>query len=183
MLGDVDVDGTGKRMTKRTSAIALLLALSLAAPAAAAAEAKFLKTFRDWNVYVYEDDKGRTCYVASEPQKMDGNYTRRDPPVAMVAKFPIAEPNVQVVIQSGYLYRKDSRVELDIDGTKFDLFTHGDSAYADDPEEDARIIEAMKRGRTMSARGTSQKDTWSLDTYSLMGFTEAYEAMLEACRK
>lgn len=169
-------------MTTGTSTIALLLASVLAAPAAFAAEAKFLKTYRDWNVYVYEDDKGRTCYVASEPQKMDGNYTRRDPPVAMVAKFPIDEPNVQVVIQSGYPYKKDSRVELDIDGRKFDLFTHGDSAYADDPEEDARIIEAMKRGRKMSARGTSRKGTWSLDTYSLMGFTDAYEAMLRACR-
>ncbi len=170
-------------MPVRTSVVALLLALCATAPAAIAAEAKFLKTYRDWNVYVYEDGKGRTCYVMSEPQKKDGNYTRRDPPVAIVAKFPIAEPNIQVIIQAGYPYKKGSRVELDIDGRKFDLFTHGDSAYADDPEEDARIIEAMKRGRVMKARGTSRKGTWSRDTYSLLGFTDAYRAMLRACRK
>jgi len=183
MLACVDVDGANKRMPVRTRVAALMLVCCVAAPATVFAEARFLQTYRDWNVYVHEDERGRTCYVASEPQKMDGNYIRRDPPVAMVAKFPIAEPNVQVIIQSGYPYQEGSRVELDIDGRTFDLFTHGDSAYADDPEKDARIIEAMKQGRTMSAKGISRRGTWSRDTYSLLGFTDAYQAMLRACRE
>ncbi len=160
----------------------LLPVLLLAGGMALAREAKFLETYGDWNVFTFEDDKGRTCYVASEPVKMDGNYSRRDPPVAMVARFPIAEPNVQVVVQSGYRYKKGSRVDVDIDGTKFSLFTHGDSAYADTPDDDAKIIRAMKKGRTMKIRGTSTKGTWSLDTYSLKGFTRAYQAMIRACR-
>jgi hypothetical protein len=31
-------------------------------------------------------------------------------------------------------------------------------------------------------RGTSVKGTFSLDTYSLLGFTAAYQAMVDACR-
>jgi hypothetical protein len=31
-------------------------------------------------------------------------------------------------------------------------------------------------------RGTSTRRTYSLDTYSLLGFTAAYEAMVNACR-
>jgi hypothetical protein len=30
-------------------------------------------------------------------------------------------------------------------------------------------------------RGTSTKGTYSLDTYSLLGFTAAYQAMTDAC--
>ncbi len=161
----------------------LLVLWTLAAVPAAAAEAEFLETFGDWNVFTFDDDKGRTCYIASEPVKMEGNYSRRDPPVAMVAKFPIDPPNVQVVIQAGYRYKKNSRVEVDVDGRKFDLMTHGDSAYEDTPPEDEKLIEAMKKGRTMKVKGTSTKGTWSLDTYSLRGFTKAYRAMLKACRK
>jgi hypothetical protein len=39
----------------------------------------------------------------------------------------------------------------------------------------------MKRGNDMSVRGTSVKDTYSVDTYSLLGFTRADEAMVAAC--
>jgi hypothetical protein len=33
----------------------------------------------------------------------------------------------------------------------------------------------------MTVRGTSVRNTFSLDTYSLLGFTAAYDAMIEAC--
>jgi hypothetical protein len=33
----------------------------------------------------------------------------------------------------------------------------------------------------MTVRGTSTLSTYSLDTYSLLGFTAAYDAMVEAC--
>jgi hypothetical protein len=39
----------------------------------------------------------------------------------------------------------------------------------------------MKRGTDMTVRGTSVKNTYSLDTYSLLGFTAAYKAMIDAC--
>ena len=39
----------------------------------------------------------------------------------------------------------------------------------------------MRRGTDMTVRGTSSKNTYSLDTYSLLGFTAAYDAMVEAC--
>ena len=40
----------------------------------------------------------------------------------------------------------------------------------------------MKGGNDMTVRGTSTRSTYSLDTYSLLGFTAAYEAMVAACR-
>ena len=48
-------------------------------------------------------------------------------------------------------------------------------------DEDAAIIVAMQRGTDMTVRGTSQLDTYSLDTYSLLGFTAAFNAMRDAC--
>ena len=41
----------------------------------------------------------------------------------------------------------------------------------------------MKRGSTMTVRGTSVRDTFSMDTYSLTGFSAAYDAMRDACAK
>jgi hypothetical protein len=61
------------------------------------------------------------------------------------------------------------------------LFTRGEHAWTKSREADEALINAMKRGSNMTVRGTSAKRTYSLDTYSLLGFTAAYQAMVDAC--
>ena len=40
----------------------------------------------------------------------------------------------------------------------------------------------MKAGSDLTVRGTSTRDTFSLDTFSLLGFTAAHQAMVQACQ-
>ena len=61
------------------------------------------------------------------------------------------------------------------------LFTRGEHAWTKSEDADQALITAMKRGADMTVRGTSVRNTFSLDTYSLLGFTAAYDAMIEAC--
>ncbi len=137
--------------------------------------------FRDWHLYVHEGNQGKTCYIASEPKKEDGNYRLRDQPAVLVAVFPMEPPNTQVSVQPGYPFKEGAVAEVDIDGAGYEFFTKEESGWTKSPEVDSDVIEAMKQGSEMSVRGTSQKDTYSFDTYSLMGFTAAFEAMKQAC--
>ncbi len=167
-------------MQSGTYALGFLAALSLA-HAAAAATPQFLSSHQDWNLQVYDDASGKICYISSEPTEEDGNYTRRDAAAVLVAKLPMEAPNEQVSVQPGYGFKQGSSVAVDVDGEKFELFTRGEHAWAETPDDDEALIEAMKRGSRMTVRGTSTLDTFSLDTYSLIGFTAAYGAMLDAC--
>jgi invasion protein IalB len=160
--------------------LAALLAALAAAPEAGAAP-RFVGTFQDWNVYTVDNDNGRLCYAASEPKKEEGNYTRRGSPAVIVARLPIAPPNEQVSAQPGYSFKANTDAEVTIDNRAFRMFTRGEHAWASTAEDDAAIIEAMKKGAEMKVKGTSTRDTWSLDTYSLKGFTAAYNAMRDAC--
>ncbi len=171
-------------MPQRRISIALLLvaALTVAAPKLFAQSPELKGTYRDWNLFVYQDKKGRICYIASEPVKMEGNYKKRGPAAVLVAQFPFAPPNIQVSVQAGYPYKKKSKVIMKIDKDSYSLFTDGENAYARTSEDDERIIAAMKKGKKMTVRGTSRKGTYSLDTYSLLGFTKAYRAMRNACK-
>jgi len=141
----------------------------------------YIDTYRDWNLYVYDDEDGKICYIASEPTKQEGNYSRRGPAAVLVAKLPMDPPNVQVSVQPGYRYLEDSTVEVNIEGDSFELFTRGEHAWASTSEDDQRMIEAMREGIDMTVRGTSTLETYSLDTYSLLGFSAAYDAMRDAC--
>ncbi|MCB1885644.1 MAG: hypothetical protein KDG89_16900 [Geminicoccaceae bacterium] len=160
-----------------------LLGLVMVTAPAWAASPQFLGTYRDWNLQTYDDgDSGKVCYISSEPTKEDGDYTRRGPAAVLVAKLPMDAPNEQVSVQPGYAFKQGSSVDVDVDGRKFELFTRGEHAWTLTSDDDKDLIEAMKRGSRMTVRGTSTKDTFSLDTYSLLGFTAAYQKMRDACK-
>ena len=167
--------------------VVMLLALAAVPPPFAQAQTgsaapRQISAHRDWSVYEVTDSRGRICYLASEPTAQSGNYSRRDPPAVLVARLPGNPPSEEVSVQPGYSYRKNSSVDLKVDGRPFKLFTDGEHAWTRTNDEDRSLIEAMKRGVSMTVRGTSIRDTYSLDTYSLNGFTAAYEAMRAACK-
>lgn len=164
----------------RPTIIALLLvpALSLAA---AAQTPEFLGSHRDWNVYAFTEDSQKICYMASEPTKQEGDYTRRGNPAVLVTRRPGSPAVDEVSVQPGYSYLEGSEVEVKVGGREFMLFTRGEHAWTKSQEADEALINAMKRGSNMTVRGTSTRRTYSLDTYSLLGFTAAYEAMVNAC--
>jgi hypothetical protein len=169
-------------MIRNTTPGALLACLIALLPTQALAQTpQFLGTFRDWNVYAFTENGNKICYMASEPTKQEGNYTRRDNPAVLVTRRPGPKVVDEVSVQPGYNYLDGSEVEVTIDSNKFMLFTRGEHAWTKSEDADKALIAGMKRGSDMSVRGTSVKDTYSVDTYSLMGFTKAYEAMVAAC--
>jgi hypothetical protein len=141
----------------------------------------YVGTFRDWSVYKFEDGDTAICYMASQPKKQEGNYTRRGNPAVLVTRRPSPRVVDEVSVQPGYGYLDGSNVEIQIGKTKFLLFTKDEHAWAETEADDKRLIAAMRRGADMTVRGTSVKNTYSLDTYSLLGFSAAFEAMTKAC--
>ena len=160
--------------------VVLAVILSVAGRAEAATPG-LVGSFQDWNVYALDQGSGRLCYAASEPKKQDGNYKRRGPAAVIVARLPGESGTEQVSVQPGYSYKEGSNVRVTVDGQEFSLFTKGEHAWTNSSKEDAALIAAMQAGKDLTVRGTSTRDTWSLDTYSLLGFTAAHKAMRDAC--
>ena len=88
----------------------------------------------------------------------------------------------EVGFTAGYTYKESSDAVVEIDGKKFTLFTHKDSAWASDAKSDKALVQAMMKGKRMIIRGTSVRGTKTVDTYSLIGFTRAYKAIGKACK-
>lgn len=159
-----------------------MLAVPLLLASLQEVSAGFVERFKDWSLYVHDDPAGKICFVTSLPSKQEGTYSRRDQPRVFVTQFGGERPRQEVSVDPGYTYRKGSTVEVTVDGTRFELFTERDRAWTSNSEADERLIAAMRRGIQMTVRGTSVRNTWSLDTYSLAGFSAAIRAMMEACR-
>ena len=72
---------------------------------------------------------------------------------------------------------------VDIDGTKFKMFTRRSHPTPPGPmpDQEAALVEAMKKGTKMTVTGTSQRGTVITDTYSLSGVTAALDAIAKEC--
>lgn len=160
----------------------LMLALGLGADQVSAQTPVELAKNGDWRAYLLEDDSGKTCYMYSQPKKQEGNYSRRGDPYAMVTRRIGNRTVEEVSVTSGYPYKESANVKIKIDGKLFEFgIMHNEHAWADDDDEDRAVVEAMIKGLDMSVRGTSKKDTFSMDTYSLKGFTATHQAIVNAC--
>ena len=165
--------------------VAVVTILPLVWPQAlAAAEQTFVANYRAWSLFTYQDGNDRMCFIASEPTRKDGNYTRRGDPALLVTRLPGQADSSEVSMQPGYTFQDGSTVRVVVDGNQsFELFTQGEYAWTRGAADDQALIAAMRAGIELTARGTSSRETWSEDTYSLLGFTAAYTAMQQACRQ
>lgn len=168
-----------RRSLSRLLIAAALLALPLAGAQAQSIER--LGDFSDWSAFRYEENGNRVCFMASEPTKAVGNYTQRGKIHAMVTHRPGEQRTDEVSIQAGYPYKENAPVEVEVGTLKVRLFTEGESAWTVDKETDKKLVQAMIKGSTMVVQGTSSRGTDTTDTYSLSGFTRAYQAISQAC--
>lgn len=141
-----------------------------------------LGTFGDWTAYMYHDEMGHICYMSSQPTKSSGKYSKRDDVFLMVTHRPNEKAFNVVNTVAGYTYKKGSKPTMTIDKKKaISLVSHEDTAWAKDDKTDNQLVEQMKAGSTGILKGTSKRDTLTTDTFSLKGFSKAYQKISEAC--
>ena len=157
-------------------------ALALAASPSAAAEPKRIGGSDNWGAYQSGAGKKRVCFVHGAPGRSQGKYKRRGKTYLQVTHRPREKERDVTSVTAGYIYRKGSKVDVVIDGRKFGLFTHGDTAWGEDEKTDRAIVKALMKGSKMTVRGRSTRDTLTTDSYSLAGFTRAYKAASKACK-
>ena len=161
------------------------LALMTTSVAAQEASSNRVAANTDWSVFVESDPT--QCWAVSAPKETvnsrDGQVVsvRRGEVLLFVFYRPNAGVQGQVTFTGGYPFAGGSTAELDIGGTKFELFTEGEWAWPATPEDDARIVAAMKRGSSATVSARSGRGTVTRDTFSLLGFTAGVEEAANRC--
>lgn len=134
-----------------------------------------------WSAYVTEDKTGRVCYLVGQPRKSEPAGFARKPPMAMVTHRPVEKVANVVSLVEGYPLKEGSDVVLDVDGSRFELFTNGDSAWARTSELDQSIVTALAKGKQALVKGVPQRGPATTDSYALAGFAKALGLIDKAC--
>ena len=144
-------------------------------------------TQADWVVFVEESPK-KECWAASQPietvNTRDGRMVsvKRSDILMFVSYIPGSGIKGQISFTGGYPFDDKSNVDVNIDGTRYQMFTNGEWAWAPTDEVDKKMIQAMKRGAKATLTGRSSRGTKTEDTFSLKGFTAAVEDASKRCK-
>jgi hypothetical protein len=140
----------------------------------------------DWSVFV--EDNPKECWGVSAPKQSsltDSSGTptegRRGDILMFVFYRPGASVQGQVAFTGGYPFAPGSTVALDVSGNTFELFTEGEWAWPATPQDDIRIVAAMKRGSEAVLKASSGRGNITTDQFSLLGFTAAVDEAAKRC--
>ncbi len=88
----------------------------------------------------------------------------------------------EISASSGFIYNKNSNVELTFGIKKYYLFPYKTVSWANDKNDDADIIKEMQNSAEMIVNGVARDGKIAVDTYSLIGFVNSYKKLKEICQ-
>ncbi len=164
-----------------TALLTALLLFALSPSSAQAGEPRLIGTFGNWSAYIFTENGNKVCYMASQPQKDEGNYKKRGEIFALITHRPAEGTQNVFSYITGYSYKAGSDATITIDGQRFVLFTQDDTAWTPDAESDKRLADAIRAGSKMVVKGTSSRGTLTTDTFSLRGSAAAHDKISKEC--
>ena len=171
------------KMIEKTAFLLKIIVICLFTTNLSASDKTQINQFNDWSVLRQETEGGRLCYITSEPIEKKGDYDKsnRGETRVFVTHGPGKAERDVVSIVAGYVFKKQSEVELSVDGNKQSFFTLEDRAWSFGQDEDKKIIRNMKRGNKLTVTGVSSRGNKTIDVYSLSGFTKAKQMLDKIC--
>lgn len=164
----------------------MVLGLSLPlllAGGAEAARAGEIGAFGAWYAMTSGEGGEKLCYAITGPQVSLGKIPDRGEVGLMVTHLDGGTVRDQVSVALGFEPSKSrpTKIKVDKGGNINMRLTDGDRVWIREASLDSKLVAQMKKGDNLIVTGLSAKGVASQDTFSLDGFSKAYQAISEAC--
>ena len=146
-----------------------------------AEEVKKILKNKDWETYVVKNDSSKICFAQSMPILQAPKTNTREARLFVTFR-PNEKISDEISITSGYEYNKKNSI-MARSGKykyKFDIAQENFAWMADNKKE-KKMIKTMKKGSRIMVTGYNQKGSQTIDHYSLLGFTKAYNTAKKSC--
>jgi hypothetical protein len=153
-------------------------------PAPGGGTPNLLGQFGDWGAYSANAGGKTICYALAKPSTSATQPPNRprDPAYIFVASRPSENVRNEISIVVGYPFKAGYEGSADIGSSKYALYTQNDGAWVKNPAEEARMVDAMRRGADLVISGESGRGTKSTDRYNLKGLSQALDRVAAECK-
>ena len=145
-----------------------------------AEEVKKIGKFKDWETMIVTEASGKVCFAQSSPILQAPKSNKRDAKL-FIAFRPTDKIIDEVSVTAGYEFNSNTvTAQSGKNKFKFDIKEQVFAWIADNKIE-LRMIKKMKKGSRIMITGYNQNGSQTIDHYSLLGFTKAYNTTKKAC--
>jgi hypothetical protein len=144
-------------------------------------EVKNIGKFKDWETMILTETDGKVCFAQTKPILQAPKSNKREAKLFVTFR-PNEKITDEISITPGYEFNKNNSVTA-VSGKykfKFDIKQSGFAWIADNKIE-VKMVRQMKRGSRIMITGYNQKGSQTIDHYSLLGFTKAYNFAKTSC--
>ncbi|TCL72793.1 invasion associated locus B family protein [Rhizobium sp. BK251] len=167
-------------MFVKSTATALILILATAGVASAQSPTR-IQQFQAWGAYSYQSGGGKVCYVLSVPTTKEPASVDHGDNFFIVSQRPGQNISYEPQAMMGYSLKENSKVNVNIDGKVFVMFTKDKAAWVENAAQEPALVAAMKGGHSMTVTAVSKKGTGTSYAYSLSGISAALK-QIESCK-
>ena len=146
-----------------------------------AEDLKKVGKFKDWEVMVMSEASGKVCFAQSAPILQAPKKNKRDARLFITFR-PGEKISNEISATAGYEFNKNNAV-LATSGNnkfKFDIKQQG-FAWMTSNKKEKIMVKVMKKGSRIMVTGYNEKGSQTIDHYSLLGFTKAYNIAKKSC--
>ena len=142
---------------------------------------KKLGKFKDWEAAMVFGDSGKVCFAQSKPVLQSPKKGDREARL-FVSFRPENKISDEVSTTSGYEFNSQNSITATSGKSKFKFdLPQGNFAWISNNKIEKKIIKRMKKASRLMVTAYNQSGSKTIDQYSLMGFTKAYNAAKKSC--
>ena len=144
-------------------------------------EVKKIGKYKDWESMVITETSGKVCFAQSSPILQSPKSNNKRDAKLFISFRPNDKIINEVSVTAGYEFNSNTvTAQSGKNKFKFDIKEQG-FAWIADTKIEFRMIKRMKKGSRIMITGYNQKGSQTIDHYSLLGFTKAYNSSKKAC--
>ena len=146
-----------------------------------AEELKKIGKFKDWETLVLNKDNELTCFAQTKPVLQSPKANKREARL-FVSFRPNDKISDEISTTSGYEFNSQNSI-LATSGKRkyeFDIIRNA-FAWVNSNKIEKKMIKTMKKGSRIMVTGYNKSGSQTIDHYSLLGFTKAYNTAKKSC--
>jgi len=161
--------------------IIILIFFSIFQNQTIAEEVKKIGKFKDWETIVIKDNSKLVCFAQSKPVLQSPKLYPREGRL-FVSFRPNEKIFNEISITAGYKFNKENSITAKSGKFKYKFdIAQENFAWMADNKMEKKMINTMKKGSRIMVSAHNQKGSQTIDHYSLLGFTKAYNAAKKKC--
>ena len=146
-----------------------------------AEEVKKVGKFKDWETMILTKSDGIVCFAQSKPVLQSPKKNKRESRL-FVSFRPNEKIKDEVSITAGYEFNKQNSITAKSGKFKYKFdISQQNFAWIADNKVERKMIRTMKKGSRLMISGYNSSGSQTIDHYSLLGFTKAYNEAKKSC--